>query len=116
MTKEIKYPFLKEDGSFVSYTRVKQGDDSRGVEWRDNFEFEDTLIYKGYAGGRSAMTMTFISARTGKEYPMFFCYFNWLISHPFTNGIVVGSPKLAFKGNWTFCKRGQNYSVKPVTE
>lgn len=103
MKPPILIPFY-QNGGLCTYV----GRDGSGLDWRQNFVFEDTLVYKGYAGGRSSMTMNFVSSTTGKKYPMFFCYFDALIRRD-----DIG-PGPSFTGRWTFCKRGMNYSVMPA--
>ena len=78
------------------------------VAFLDNFEFEDELQYVGYQGGRSSMSMIFQSTTTERIYPMFFTYFNKLIK---SEDIRPGP---TFKRKWTFIKKGQNYSIRPV--
>jgi hypothetical protein len=75
--------------------------------WRDAHIFEDTLKYDGYLGGRSSMTMMFVSLRHGVRYPMFFRYFDLFIRRP---DLAIG-PSKTWK--WGFAKQGRNYSIVP---
>lgn len=115
----LQVPFL-ENGSLVGYAdpwKDSTNPQNAGcdVGWRksqcftfrDNFEFDDELEYNGYGGGRSAMSMYLKSKTTGASYPMFWKHFEGLIR----KGCAAGP---SFRGRWTFCKQGQNYSIKPV--
>lgn len=101
---EYKIPFSGNTGELLTCV---WRDDDPNVMWLDPFEFEASLTYKRYGGGRSAMTMT-VQSETGTHYPMFWCYFDQCIRRP-NNG-----PGPTFHGKWTFAKRGNNYSVCPA--
>jgi hypothetical protein len=91
------------DGNLLSCAR-----NGTLTNWVQNFEFEDTLRYVGYGGGRSAMSMKVESTTTGKKYRMFWAYFDKLIRR---SDIQPGP---TFTGKWTFVKKGKNYSIRPL--
>ena len=108
-TKELFVPFSRHTGEMLSYVyNVEPGQDTPNVVWKANHEFDDALRYKGYSGGRSAMSMRLVSAVDGREYSMFWRWFDALLRRP---GLKDGP---SFEGRWTYCKQGQNYSVRPV--
>lgn len=75
--------------------------DQRGfVEWRDNQLVEDELTFQGFTRGRSAARMTCLSKHYGCTVEVFLTDFAAMMPH-FVNGKV--------KGEFAFCKRGQNY-------
>lgn len=73
--------------------------------WKENFEFEDTLIITGMSRGRSAANFNLQSTIDSKNYNLFMTDIVDLIRKvTITNGKI--------KGRWTFVKRGSNYGVK----
>ncbi|VWC90391.1 hypothetical protein BLA17378_04526 [Burkholderia aenigmatica] len=79
----------------------------RGIEWRDNEPFEDTLIYKGYGRGRSSAVLIFKRASTGTEVQFFMSDFDDIV-----NCLLRG----AVSGRFDFVKKGQNYGCKMIAE
>lgn len=77
-------------------------------EWRDNYVFEDTLIYKGYGRGRSSVTFYFDDSN-GNTYEMFISDFDDLFRK------LGGFTGLTISGKWTFVKKGKNYGIKAVS-
>lgn len=101
MGKKPSYqiPF-DEQGDLVTYP-------NRCAEWRDNYEFEDTLEYEGYSRGRSSVTIIFTGS-TGVKYEMFVSDFDEVIRTKGLDGKIVTA-------KWTFVKKGQNYGLKLVS-
>jgi hypothetical protein len=73
-------------------------------EWRDNYEFEETLEYVTYYRGRSSATIAFKDSQ-GHTYEMFLTDFDDVMKRKGFNGKFV-------TGKWTFVKRGQNYGIR----
>lgn len=104
----MKIPFDR-DGNLLDY--VYDCDDKR-VDWRENFSFPATLTYEGYRGGRSSMSMV-MRDENGRRYPMFWNYFREFLAGNYSPYFATA---LTVSGNWTFCKRGKNFSIKPEEE
>jgi hypothetical protein len=73
------------------------------IELKDNFTFEDVLVYDNFARGRSAAYLIFKSKNDGKTYYMFLKDL-----HDAMKYLIQGQ----LHGQFTFCKRGENYGVK----
>lgn len=102
MSKKIgqyKIPFYK--GNHLGYEP-----EYIDVEWRGNYEFEDTLTYEGFGRGRSSVRLYFKGAN-GDEYEMFMKDFDEIMK----SGKIKGGK---ISGKWTFVKRGRNYGIKMV--
>jgi len=93
---QYQIPF-SENGSLQSYPYNPN-------EWRDNYEFEETLTYKTYYRGRSSATIAFTDSKD-RQYEMFMTDFDDLMTRKGLNGKEV-------TGRWTFVKRGQNYGIR----
>lgn len=102
MMSTYQIPFDNEDGNQLHYPETYFM--GKKLVWKDNYTFEDTLIYKGYSRGRSAAYFNFRNI-AGKTFTMFLKDFDHAIKH-MVNG--------AFSGTFTFTKRGQNYGVKLI--
>lgn len=102
-------PFNKQTGEMLHYVDFWTEQIAQ-IEVKDNYMFEDSLLYMNYKGGRSSMTMILESISTGRKYYMFWKYFDKCIRRP------NNSPGPIFHGKWTFIKTGKNYSVKPYEE
>lgn len=76
--------------------------------WKENFEFEATLEVYGITRGRSAARFRLRNTEAPFErYEMFMtCVEDLLVNGEVSKGRITG--------RWTFCKRGSNYSLKPV--
>ncbi len=98
--KDYKIPF-DDKGNQLHYEWYSY----QNGEWRDNEEFNDTLVYKGYARGRSAAYFLFHRASTQTEVVVFMTDFEKMIPL-LTYGFLSGT--------FTYTKRGQNYGVKLV--
>ena len=73
------------------------------VEWRTNYEWRGELKFERFERRRSAAYAVF-SDKDSHEYPMFLTYLERVLGgRTLTSGVVVG--------NWTFYKRGTNFSV-----
>jgi hypothetical protein len=110
-TTKVKYqiPF-DENGNMMSY------DYSYGhkqITWKDVYIFNAGMQYDGYGRGRSAATIYMKDVTTGKRYPMFLSTFDELMRTPGRFAINNATGNLIFTGNWTFCKKGQNYAMMP---
>ena len=76
-------------------------------DWRENWEFEDTLEMCGYSRGRAAAYFHLQSKTTGIQYCMFMTDLTDVIKNcVIDKGIVTGI--------WTYVKRGMNYGIKLV--
>lgn len=76
-------------------------------EERDNYEWEDTLSYRGYGRGQSSCVIYFWSVQMQQDVIMFMTDFN---------DICVKLDHGKIHGKFTFCKRGMNYGVKLVEQ
>lgn len=76
------------------------------IVWKDNFIFQDTLIYSTYLRGRSAAYFEFISTTKNTNYTVFL--------KDFEEGFVMQMDKGEISGSFTFCKRGQNYGLVKI--
>jgi hypothetical protein len=90
-------PFNK-DGSQLSYHGYGFH------EWRDNFEFEDTLEYVAYSKGRSSVGFEF-KRSDGTMVSMFLTDLDTILPL-MKNGQITG--------RFTFTKRGENYGCKRI--
>lgn len=75
-----------------------------GVE---NFIFTDSLKYKSYSRGRSAAYFEFERLSSKTEVTVFLKEFEDIVPH-MNKGVV--------KGRFTFCKRGQNFGCRRLSE
>lgn len=119
-----KVPFV--DGKILDYVNNEQEyitkwerylDENRNlkskrvnipIEWKENYEFSDTLRYKDFYHGRSAMNFTFIGTDTNTEYTISMNEFKTWIPY-MVRGEVTGK--------FTFVKRGANiFLVKVATQ
>ena len=73
-------------------------------EWKPAYIFEATLRFMSYARGRSAAYL-FLYTEEGVQYPMFLTFFADLVER-------VSIYRGYIHGEWTFAKRGENYSIK----
>lgn len=96
-TGDYQIPF--QDGNQIDY-EIYWG---KPFEMVDNFVFEDTLTYTNYGKGRSAITFYFTRESNGKEVTMFASNLSEVIPR-FVNGKLTGQ--------FTFCKKGQNYGCR----
>lgn len=99
--KSYQIPFDEQTGNMLSYPEVW-----KDIEWKDVYEFADTLTYFGYGRGMSSIVLFFKDSK-GIEYPMFISDFHDVM-------ILSGMNDNRVSGKWTFCKRGQNYGLKMV--
>jgi hypothetical protein len=98
-TGDYKIPF--RNGNQLDYEYFCT---NPGIEWLDNFEFEDELTFKHYGRGRSSVTFT-LERTNGKTVSMFVSDFSDAV------------PKLVdgkLKGRFTFVKKGTNYGCRMV--
>jgi hypothetical protein len=79
------------------------------IVWKENFEFEDTLILTGMSRGRSAANFNLQSITNSKDYNLFMTDIVDMIKKA---NILKGK----IKGKWTFVKRGQNYGIKLIEQ
>ncbi len=98
---------IADDGTVMHY------DYGRG-KYKDNFVFLSTLHYKGYSRGRSSALIQLADSQ-GAVYNLFMSSFDELMKmtnrhqYSFTHGAV-------FTGRWTYCKKGQNFALRPLTD
>lgn len=79
----------------------------RGEIWRENFVFEDTLVYKCYARGRSAAYFHFVRKSNGAQVTVFISNFSDMIEK-----MVEGK----ITGKFVFYKQGANFGCKLMEE
>lgn len=93
-----KIPFRKETGHMLGWASGS----SPYVDWKDNYEFEDTLIIRKSIRGTSSTKFIF-EGSDGKNYEVFVKDMVDMFNH---------SIKGKIHGMFTFCKRGENYGLK----
>lgn len=123
MAEQWKVPFDRQ-GNQIEFG----GYNGRGSDWcpgfeyidfRDNEEFQDTLVYEGYQRGRSAAFFLWRRSLTGTTVTMFMSEMDRLLREG-----KIGRRRLSdlssevcvAAGRWHFIKRGANYSVSLVEE
>ena len=94
---------IKEDGKIEWWAGMSKWMDEYNLQWKDNWEWEDTITYSGYGRGTSSCVICFKSEALNQHVNMFMTDFNY---------VVKSLEKGQLKGKFTFCKRGQNYGVK----
>lgn len=92
-------PFCAKTGDLLHHP-----DDGNftGTVWKDNSIFWARLHFAGYRRGRSAAYLVFEDS-DGREFNVFLADFVDMVPK-LDKGII--------KGDFTFCKRGQNYGLK----
>lgn len=99
MNTKIKIPFYKMTNELAKNQYSKE------IEWKDNYEFEDTMEIVGMNRKGHSITYIMVSKTDHKKYSIFIKeMLNILQNGSVNKGIVSGS--------WTFCKRGQEYSLR----
>ena len=83
------------------------------IVWKDNFEFDATLLFDGYGRGRSSAVIMLIDDKTKIRYQMFLSTFDDLMRSK-QHKIEQNNGVISFTGKFTFCKKGTNYAMKPV--
>lgn len=79
-----------------------------GVEWKDNYEFEDTLKLNGFGRGRSSVTFNMVRS-DGTTVSVFVSdFYDMAVAGAFKAGKI--------KGRFTFCKKGANYGCRLVKQ
>ena len=100
--RKYKIPF-DANGSQLHYAENWE----HNVLWKDNYEFEDTLVFVSMQRGQSAAYFNLVSKTTDKCYTMFMKDIIEVIRNcRIDKGEIVGK--------WTFTKRGQNYGIALV--
>lgn len=84
----------------------ERGDLKSGEEadWRPIEPFRATLVYAGYARGRSAAYFYWKDVATGISYPMFMSGMDQVMDSGFVEGNRI-------TGRFTVVKKGQNYGL-----
>jgi hypothetical protein len=100
---QYQIPFDKKTGNLISCT----GWTFDEIEWKDNHRFTDRMRVVRCGRGRSSVTFTLKSIRTGKEYDAFVSDFIVMVQQNIMD-------KGVFKGEFTFVKKGQNYGIQMV--
>ncbi len=93
-------PFDVSSGKPLYY-----GGSGTNTIWRDNFEFQDTLVFSGFTRGRSAVHAHFKSKTNSTSFVVFLSDLAKMIPN------LVGG---VAEGKFTFCKRGSNYGLKMI--
>jgi hypothetical protein len=96
-TAPIKIPFYKAGGLAQE---ASEGNDA--FDWRDNFEFDATLVLTGFERGRMGVIRAVFADDKGIKYPMFVADLAELLTE---SGVVGGK----VQARWTFVKRGRHY-------
>ena len=96
----IPIPF-DENGSLLAFPM------GRKIEWRENYEFDETLTVESMERGRSAARFI-LKDEHGRRYGMFMTDMLDLIQT--AELIAYGH----IDARWTFVKRGSNYGIKLV--
>jgi hypothetical protein len=99
-----KVPFDKK-GNLLHYPEWWHERD--GIDWREQAEFTDALVFMDYSRGRSAAYLNFQSTTTRAEYPIFLTDIGDVLPR-----MVHGK----IEGRWLPTKRGQNFGLKLVLE
>lgn len=73
------------------------------LDWKPNYQFQDTLTFVGFSYGRSAGRARLKDSR-GNEYGMYMSEFERILLEGRMTGVTIN-------GNWTFGKRGSNYGI-----
>lgn len=77
------------------------------IIFKDNYVFEDELIYDGYGSGRSKIIIWLRSVATGALYPMLMGDYDALMRAGMFNGARI-------RTRFTFVKRGANFRLVPA--
>jgi hypothetical protein len=93
----IKIPFWKTCG-----LAQEASAGSSAYDWRDNFEFDATLVLTGFERGRMSVIRAVFVDDKGAKYPMFVADLAELLTE---SGVVGGR----VQARWTFVKRGKDY-------
>jgi len=102
MKEPLKIPFT-EDGVMLDWISPPS---SMWKYTRDNFEFDSVMTIVGTRRGRSAAKFVLKDAG-GRPYTMFMSE----MLNMAKNAIIRRG---SVEGTWTFCKRGENYSLRWV--
>jgi len=103
MVNMMKIPFL-ENGDLMLYAPSRSNLPA-SMEWKDNFEFYDTLEYQGMKDYRKTYTFKFVSVTDGKVYWMNISKMNDMMS----NGPKMENKRIS--GRWTFSKVGYSSTI-----
>ena len=102
--KNIRVPFDKE-GNVLSCDNTRYG--FPPPVWRDNYIFEDTLKFVRFQNMKTSVHVELRSLRDNREYEMFLNELERCIRlNAISNAEITGQ--------FTFVKRGTNYSVSYV--
>lgn len=101
--KNLLIPFDSTTGNMISYPEYTR----TGPTWKENCTFAGYLKFDGFTKGRSSVLAWLVSEEGGIRYPMFISEFEKVVRTKLMNDGCV-------KGEWTFCKRGANYSIALV--
>lgn len=102
----LQVPF---NTTWDNYKGLVSYPDYKVDEWRDNYTFVATLKLDTYERGRSAAYFVWRDVETGLRYPMFLTFTEEVLKRArVTMGII--------SGEFTFAKRGTNYSIRMVFE
>ena len=101
ITTDCKIPINTVTKKILFHARdCNKGD----LEWKDNYEFKDTLTFVDWGRGRGPTNFEFVDS-FDNEYQMFMVDFCDMISKANINHGEV-------EGKWTFIKRGTDYGIK----
>ena len=107
-----KIPF-DEDGSMKPYVATYSNGTCDKTIWKDNFVFTAVMKIDGYGRGRSSATFDLLDMKTNLRYSVFMQeMFAILQNCHIESGIITKDGDYAC--DWTFCKRGTNFSLKLV--
>lgn len=94
---------IHDSGEVLEWVGITTG--GSAWRWTDNRVFDATLVYDGYARGRSAAHLRFHDKSTGVKHTVFLGDF-WAVVAIMVRGEA--------SGKWTYCKRGQNFGTMLV--
>lgn len=97
--KLVDYHYRREQDLVTTF--FKFGATYKFVE---NYTFIDTLWFSKANFGRSSRSVVLLSETTGEAYNCFWNFFEECLL------------RKQFSNKWTFCKKGSNYSIKPLWE
>lgn len=104
MTKgQYQIPFDKQG----NLQEAVYGWNRADVVWKDNYKFQDELMYNGYSRGNSSCHINFKSATDNREYHMTIGDFHECIM----NNLFADK---RIKAEFTFAKRGTHYMMTVV--
>lgn len=85
--------------------------DNNTIEFKENFEFKDTLTYVEYETGRSAMNIIVKSRTNSAHFRIAGSHFNEILQNKHSVRLSIEAGILNITGTFTFKKQGQTYHL-----